>query len=206
MNAGKWAKRQVSGAVAPAIAVGAVAGLLLALGACSTAPPAATAPPLPVVIVTSPPPEPATVLPTVPPISEEAEQALSLLAESQRLLGLTAEEQKHEYSVVNQLFAKNKSDNVRIRLAMLLTLPPQQDDGRALSVLEGVTGKNSGASPLKQLAALLAAQLTERQRQLHEEQKRADQLQQKLDGLKAIEKSLLGRDRKARDGSGAITN
>jgi hypothetical protein len=205
MKPGKRPKQDIYGATASAVSAGAVAVLLLALGACSTAPPVTTEPVRPVPIV-SIPPEPATVLPTIPPISEEAEQALSLLAESQRMLGLPPEEQKHEYNQVNQLFAKNKSDSVRIRLAMLLTLPPQQDDARALSLLEGVAGKNSGASPLKQLAGLLAAQLNERQRQLHEEQKRADQLQQKLDGLKAIEKSLLGRDRKTRGGAGANAN
>jgi hypothetical protein len=205
MTPAERATTNIYDAIAPVITGAAVAVSLLALVACSTPPPAATAPVPPVIIVTSPP-EPATVLPTIPPISEDAEQALSLLAESQRLFGLTAEEQKHEYSVVNQLFTKNKADGIRIRLAMLLTLPPQQDDARALSLLEGVTGKTPSASPLKQLAVLLAAQLNERQRQLHEEQKRADQLQQKLDGLKAIEKSLLGRDGKTRSGSGASPN
>jgi hypothetical protein len=123
-----------------------------------------------------------------------------LLAECQRLSSLGPEEQKHEYASVNQLLARNKSDSLRIKLAVLLTLPAQQDDTKALALLEGVAGKTPTASPLKQLAALLATQLAERIRQIREEQKRAEQLQQKLDGLKAIEKSLLGRDRKTQGG------
>ena len=164
------------------------------------------APPTPVVIPTPPPepepqPEPPPPpAPSQPAISEDAQQALSLLAECQRLFGLNADEQKHEYSLVNQLLNKNKSDSLRIKLAVLLTLPVQQDDAKALAMLEGVAGKNPAASPIKQLAALLAVQLAERLRQLREEQKRAEQLQLKLDGLKAIEKSLLGRDRKTQGG------
>jgi hypothetical protein len=115
----------------------------------------------------------------------------------QRVSALTPDEQKHEYGVVNQMVAKNRSDALRIKLAWLLMLPPQQDDARALSLLETVAGKSPGASPLKQLAALLVGQLSERVRLVRDEQKKSEQLQQKLDGLKAIEKSLLGRDRKS---------
>jgi hypothetical protein len=46
------------------------------------------------------------------------------------------------------------------------------------------------------VAAVLTAQLTERQRALREEKRRAEDLQQKLDALKALERSLLGRERK----------
>ena len=146
------------------------------------------------------PEPPAPPPPSAPPISEEAQQALSLLAECQHLLGLSVEEQKHEYNVVNQLVTKNKTDGLRIKLAVLLTMPAQQDDARALALLDSVAGRNPAVSPLKQFAALLSVQLSERMRQLREEQKRTEQLQQKLDGLKAIEKSLLGRDRKNQGG------
>jgi hypothetical protein len=181
----------------------ATAALLGSLAGCATPPPVLLQPLPPVVIGQPLPlpqmePEPAPPsVPTAPPISEEAQQALYLLGEMQRVSALTPDEQKHEYGVVNQMVAKNRSDALRIKLAWLLMLPPLQDDARALSLLETVAGKSPGASPLKQLAALLGGQLSERLRLLREEQKKSEQLQQKLDGLKAIEKSLLGRDRKS---------
>src|SRR5438876_1769173 len=87
----------------------------LLLAGCAT-PPAPIEPP-PLAPIVLPPPEPLPELkpeppapppPSAPPISEEAQQALSLLAECQHLLGLSVEEQKHEYNVVNQLVTKNK--------------------------------------------------------------------------------------------------
>lgn len=189
-------RKRVGARVAAAVLM-VVAGWL---AGCATPPPVEVKEPLPVAITAppAPPPQPEPMLPPpAPAVSEEAYQALSLLAESQHLSGLSLEEQKHEYGSVNQLVTKNKTEALRIKLAILLTLPAQQDDARALALLEGVAGKNAGTSPLKQLAALLAAQVSERMRVVREEQKRVEQLQQKLDGLKAIEKSLLGRDRKA---------
>ena len=53
-----------------------------------------------------------------------------------------------------------------------------------------------GNGPTRMVAAVLTAQLTERQRALREEKRRAEDLQQKLDALKALERSLLGRERK----------
>ena len=53
-----------------------------------------------------------------------------------------------------------------------------------------------GSGPTRMLATLLVAQLTERQRVVRDERRRSEDLQQKLDALKALERSLLGRERK----------
>ena len=58
------------------------------------------------------------------------------------------------------------------------------------------TGGLALTHPLRPIAELILIQISERTRQVREEQKRADALQQKLDALKAIEKQLLDRERR----------
>jgi hypothetical protein len=155
--------------------------------------------PLPPPVVVAPPPEPPPpVVVVTPPMSDEEQQALSLLSYLGQLVGASVEDQKREYQNASQQFQKAKSDANRVRLAALLMLPNTtfQDDVKAMTVLEGLSSKNT--SPVRELAVFLHAQLVERQRQVREEQKRADAIQQKLDNLKAIERSLLDRDRKSR--------
>lgn len=178
------------------------------LGACATPPPPKPAepPPEPVKVivpapppvVVTPPPEPAPVVVVTQAMNEDEEQALSLLAYLGQILSASMEDQKRELQNALQQFQKTKSDLSRVRLAALLMLPaaPFQDDAKALTLLEG--GNAKSATPLRDLAAYLHGQVLERQRQVREEQKRADAIQQKLDNLKAIERSLLDRDRKAR--------
>jgi hypothetical protein len=102
--------------------------------------------------------------------------------------------------------ARTRSDANRVRVAMLLTLPAAgpPDDARALTLLEPLVARNSNgtASPLRQIAAVLYGQITERTRILREEQKRTAAAQEKLDALRAVERSLLlERSRNAGGGS-----
>jgi hypothetical protein len=133
--------------------------------------------------------------------------AAELLMYHQRLRGMSSEELGAEYTTASQAFSKQKSDSARLRLAMLLDLPGTtfHDDARAQALAEEVAkGKNPEGSALRPLAALIAANVAEQRRQdernqklaqrLQEEEKRAEALQQKLDGLKAIEKNLLNRE------------
>ena len=77
---------------------------------------------------------------------------------------------------------------------MLQSLPANgSDENRAIVTLEPLL-KVNGA--VRAAAILILAQLGERQRTLREERKRSEDLQQKLDALKALERSLLGRERK----------
>ena len=191
-------------------------GLLLLVG-CATPPPQVPDPavsaPLPVVqakaepiavtpvpvpqmvIVQSPPPQqqqqPQPL--ATPPVNEEEQQALALLADLQRYIAEPGEDLKRELAAANQAVNRTRSDASRIRLAVLLTLPAAgpPDDARALSLLESVAGKNATGSPLKQIAAILYGQISERTRSLREEQRKTAAAQEKLDALRAVERSLL---------------
>ena len=69
--------------------------------------------------------------------------------------------------------------------------------GRGGSTSTGAGSGGTGGSGLRALAALVYNQITEERRideKMKEEQKRADSLQQKLDALKEVEKSLLDRE------------
>ncbi|MEP7084370.1 MAG: hypothetical protein ABI854_06495, partial [Betaproteobacteria bacterium] len=128
-------------------------------------------------------------------INEEAEEALALLLDLQKLVLATPDEQKRELAVATQALTRQRSDALRLRLGLLQSLPSAgSDDARALATLEPILKQGSG--PTRMVATVLVAQLGERQRVLREEKRRAEDLQQKLDALKALERSLLGRERK----------
>jgi hypothetical protein len=132
--------------------------------------------------------------PAAPPVNEDEQQALTLLADLQRYASAPADELRREIAAINQ--ASNprvRTDVNRIRLAVLLTMPNAgpPDDGRALALLESVSGKTGGTSPVKQLALVLYAQIAERMRNVGEERKRSALAQEKLDQLRAVERSLL---------------
>ena len=206
----------------------AVCLALGALGGCAAAPPvpapasAAPAPaaakpeslpvtPVPVpavVIVQSPAQAPAQSppqsQPAPPPVNEEEQQALALLADLQRYAVDTGEDLKRELAAATVALARARNDPNRIRVALLLTLPAAgpPDDARALSLLEPVVAKSGNSSPLKQIAALLYTQIVERARSVREEQRRTAAAQEKLDALRAVERSLLlERSRNAGGGS-----
>lgn len=179
----------------------------LALVACTTVqpppePPVAKPVPLPPIIIVQPvkPEPPMPVAPPVlepepPKVNAEAEEALALLVDLQKLVLASADEQKRELAAATQALGRQKSDAVRLRLGMLQSLPAAGgDDARALTTLEPIVKQGSG--PTRMVASVLIAQLGERQRAVREEKKRAEDLQQKLDALKALERSLLGRERK----------
>ena len=135
----------------------------------------------------------------------ERRQVIELINYAQRVAGMTAEQQRREYSASNQAFAKGKDMNGRIQLALLLATPGAgvHDAARAASLLEPIATAGDPASPLHSLARLLYAQLNE----CANEQKRASQMRdqleaakesersmrEKLDALKDIERSILQR-------------
>jgi isochorismate hydrolase len=153
---------------------------------------AVTPVPVPPVVIVQSPPQPQPPL-AAPPVNEEEQQALALLADLQRYIAEPGEDLKRELAAANQAVTRTRSDASRIRLAVLLTLPAAgpPDDARALSLLESVTGKSSGGSPLKQIAAILYGQISERTRSVREEQRKTAAAQEKLDALRAVERSLL---------------
>jgi hypothetical protein len=136
--------------------------------------------------------EPVAPVPA-PQVTEEDQQALALLADLQRYSGESAEYLRRDLAAANQAVARVRSDANRVRLAVLLTLPAAgpPDDARALTLLDQVAGKTPGTSPLKQIAAILYAQINERARGVTEERRKTAAAQEKLDQLRAVERSLL---------------
>ena len=132
--------------------------------------------------------------PAAPPVNEDEQQTLAVLADLQRYATSSADELRRELvSVAQASNPRARTDVNRIRLAVLLTMPGAgaPDDVRALALLESVSGRTGGASPLKQLALVLYTQVAERVRNVGEERKRSALAQEKLDQLRAVERTLL---------------
>ncbi len=127
-----------------------------------------------------------------PAADSESRQVLELVAYSQRIAGLRADDQAHELSAATQEYARDPQPYSRLRLALLLSTPGTSfnDDARAASLLEPLAANAAGKGPLRQFAALVHVQVSERIR----EQKRVAQLKEQIDGLRAIDRSLIDRD------------
>jgi hypothetical protein len=140
-----------------------------------------------------------------PPAAEptEDQQLLALLADLQRFGTLQNDELKRELTAASQALARQRTDVNRVRLAVLYTLlrTSPQDDQRALQLFDNVAKNAAPNSPIRQLAAVLQSQVTERQRAVRDEQQKADAAIQKLEALRAMERSLL-RDRVRSGGGG----
>ena len=137
------------------------------------------------------------------PPAEDAE-IIALLADLQRYGGLGPDDAKRELANVTALLGRQRTDANRVRLAVLFTLvrATPQDDQRALQLLDNVSKSNPGSPAVKQLAFVLQAQISGRQRAVREEQQKADAALQKLEALRQMERSLL-RERVRSGGGGA---
>jgi hypothetical protein len=168
------------GAGAPLAAAAAVA----VLAAC-----AQLQPPAPVRERPAPPPAPPPQAAAPAVETDETRQVGELLGYYQRLTQLGPEDQKREFAAATQSFNRDRSGANRIRLALLYTLPGTgfQDDARAVQLLEPIVAGSGGA--LRHLATLVSAQTAERIKT----QKRADQMKEQVDALRAIEKQLIDR-------------
>jgi len=161
--------------------------------------------PAPVPAPTPAPAEPAAVPPptVVTEIPPEAVEVLALLADLQRYGTLSPDDIKRELANSTTALTKQRTDANRVRLAVLYTLSKTspQDDQRALQLLDNVAKSNPGSPAVKQVAAVLQMQILERQRAVKDEQQKADAAIQKLEALRAMERSLL-RDRIRAGGGG----
>jgi len=154
-----------------------IAGILILAG-CTNLPGAA-----------SPPPSGAPLTRE----GRESRQVLDLIAYTQKVASLQAEEQQRELNASSQIFSKDRGAYGRVRLALLLSLPGTafSDDARAIGLLEPVASAETAASsPMQQFAGLLYAQITERLR----EQRRATQFKEQLDALKDVERKIMERE------------
>ena len=120
-----------------------------------------------------------------------ASDAESLLLYYQHIRGLPAADASREHEAAQQAYARVRTDFNRVRLALILSLPGTafNDDTRALGLLDAVAKHDGGA--LQALALVLGAQLQEQQRLAANTR----ELQQKLDALKSLERSMIEKAR-----------
>ena len=154
----------------------------------------------------APSPEPAPRVPgaaAAPAEPSEDQQMLRLLGDLQRYGTLQPEELKREIAQATAALGREHSDVNRLRLAVLYTMlrTSPQDDQRALQLLEVVSRAPTAAPAVRYLAAVLQAQVIERQRAVKTEQQKGDAAIQKLEALRAMEQSLF-RDRVRSGGDG----
>lgn len=135
----------------------------------------------------------------VRPLRFDDPGALPVLAYYQMLSRMTPAELGRERMVLNAL---PKNANTHLRMAMLFGYPrAQQDMGKSISLLDNVLKSSDPAAiSLQPLTKLLADNYIERQRlegqierqaqQLKESQRKVAELQEKLDGLADIERTL----------------
>ena len=147
---------------------------------------------------------PSTVFPW-PDWSSETEEVQTLLAYYQRMLGVSADDLRKEFNAVNQVFNRDKTENARLKLVLLLSVPnaPFRDDARLVSLLENSLSRTAvPESPRRQLVTLLSrlstdrlrqvaqvkdeqkkqeSQLKDETRRIEEQQKRADEQQKRAD-------------------------
>jgi len=115
----------------------------------------------------------------------------SLLLYFQHIKKLPAPELGKEHDAARQAYSRTRTEFNRVRFAMLLALPntAYSDESRALELLDPVAKNQKGQ--FSGLALLLASHLQERKRL----DANAQGLQQKLDALKLLERSMIERKR-----------
>lgn len=130
----------------------------------------------------------------------ESRDVLALIAQAHKFAGLQGEEQKKELNAASQSFSKDRSPYSRARLALLLSLPGTAvtDEARSMTLLEPLVPPPGTArvAPLRQLAALVHADVGERvreQRRSAQLREQSAQMKEQLDALRAIERSIIER-------------
>jgi hypothetical protein len=156
---------------------------------------------------------------TSPARAADGREVSQLLAWFERLASQPTEEQKREFTAAQAAFEQSPNESNRLRLVLALCLPqaPWRDDARVISM---IAEWSTDTSPTlrRQVAQLLYRLTVERQRLIKDEQRRADvsqqgelrrteallhderkkveDLQQKLDALREIDRNTLKPARK----------
>ncbi|HZM46458.1 MAG TPA: hypothetical protein VFC14_16595 [Burkholderiales bacterium] len=160
----------------------ALLATFLLLAGCETVQPGAA-------VTEQEPQKASVVLPGPQPRqASEAENLISYFAQLRKLPG---SELAREHDAARQAYGRARSDYNGVRLAMVMALPntPFADEPRALDLLEPIARNTEGR--LSSLAVMLVSQIQERRRL----DANAQALQQKLDALKSLERSLIDRKR-----------
>jgi hypothetical protein len=123
--------------------------------------------------------------------SRPASDTESLLLYYQHIRSLSGAAVSREHEAARQAYAQARTDFNRVRLALILSLPGTafSDNARALGLLDTVAKHEGGR--LQSLGAMLGTHLQEQQRLAAS----AQELQQKLEALKSLERSMIERAR-----------
>jgi hypothetical protein len=135
---------------------------------------------------------------------DEAHEVAGLLANYRSAGALPAEDQRRELAAAQAAYDKAQNDSTRLALALAMLLPQSaaaRDETRLQSLLGAVSAGTGGrASARYDLAQTLLALLQREQRkqdqlahQLREERKRGEEMQQKIDSLRAIDRDIRSR-------------
>jgi hypothetical protein len=186
------------------------------LAACAPVPPAPQTTPAPAAatatiaivppLASTPAPKPA-VQPQPDPANASDLAARRLLAYHERLRQMSSADMAAEVTRLGALVSAPDPASLDDVLAFVLALAEQHNPGdlaRASSLLESITQDSSPAQqPWQRLANLLAAQVAEQKRleeqldrlttQRRDTQRTIQQLTEKLEALKAIERSMTAR-------------
>lgn len=192
--------------------------LALGLGACGTAPPPSAAPAPATPQLSTGAPEPMCAAPVAPAadspspspaqpgqcvsLPTEPDTLATLLLYTERLRSMNATQVAGEVAALADPGA-SATHQMRLALALMHTHQPV-DTARALGLLQRVVNQSApDSAPLKPLARLLAARLQDLRRledtverqgqQLRESQRRIEQLNERLEAMRAIERSLTTR-------------
>jgi hypothetical protein len=122
---------------------------------------------------------------------QPASDAESLLLYFQHVRKLSGADLSREHDAARQAYARARTDFNRVRVAMVLSLPGTSfyDETRALDLYDTVAKHEGGR--LQGLALLLGWHLQEQKRLTAS----AQGLQQKLDALRSLERSMIERSR-----------
>ena len=131
-----------------------------------------------------------------------------MLASHERLATLRAEEQRSELLAAQTAHERTPNDATRLRLVLAMLLPRVAhgagDDGRIQTLLGGIEATPGMRHTARHdLAQVLLRLLTERQHeqrkleqltvQLREEKQKSEDMQQKIDSLRAIDREMRAR-------------
>lgn len=183
----------------PRLALAILSCALLA-SACTTPPPPAPAEPPPPVVLPPPPPPPA---PPLAPAATAVDLATrQVLAAHERIRALPAPELAREQQ---RLGDGSASPQAAVELALVLSQNHRaEDSARAVTLLDNLQRSPHPEAPnYLPVARLLSARIAEQRRleetldkqaqQARDNQRRLDQANEKLEALKAIERSLVTR-------------
>lgn len=139
----------------------------------------------------------------VPERNPETREVSELLDYYGRLAALPPDEQQRAYQEAKADFERQSGDMQRLRLALALSLPraPWRDDAQVLQLVESIAETpGDRPSPRRNFALAIHKLVGERLRLLREEQRKADDAQQKLHGqLAERQRQLREEHRKAED-------